>query len=105
MTNNCYMCKSVVFDGFVTCAGHCNRVAHYTCAAISKEAYLSICKYDNVKWFCSDCDCVALSTIDKKLSLLVETVAAIKVSTSEPRYPINYAVIPSTDVADSLKCF
>ena len=31
--------------------------------------------------------------------MLVKTVAAIKVSTNEPRYPINYAVIPSTDVA------
>ena len=78
MTIDCYICKSVVFDGFVTCAGHCNRVAHYPCAAITKEAYIAICKHPSVKWFCSECNNVDLSSIDKKISLLADTIANLK---------------------------
>ena len=66
------------------------------------EAYIAICKHISKKWFCSDWDCVDLSTIDKKLSLLAETVAAMRVSTkTEPCYQIQCPVVPNSDIAAS----
>ena len=94
MPINCFICSLAVFDGFVNCSSHCNRVAHYNCAGISKEAYAAICRYDSVKWFCNDCNSINLSSMDNKLTLLSATVEALKLAYNlEPRFSLHGAVI------------
>lgn len=61
-------------DKYVKCKGICGRFYHAKCLKFSEEIYKWLTTYENVGWWCHNCDNIKVTDILREITQLRETV-------------------------------